>query len=238
MVDRLEGLFITGTNTGVGKTHVAAMMARELHAAGTRVGVYKPVCSGSVRTPEGSEVWPDVERLFAALGGRFARDLICPQRFTAALAPDAAARREGKAVDSSLLRSGAAAWRAKVDRLLVEGVGGWSSPIAEGETVADLATDLQYPVLLVAALELGAINHTLLTVESIGRRGLPIAGIVFNEVACQVDPAVADSTIQGIRAHTDVRILGRLAHGSDSLLGQGFGGWLDWNGGEFKYCCQ
>lgn len=202
----MQGLFVTGTNTGVGKTHVTCAIARELQRRGVRVGAYKPVCSGSERSAEG-EFWPDVLRLADALDRRFDSDWICPQRFSAALAPPAAARREGRTVDRKLLRSGVARWRNAVDVLLVEGVGGWLSPIAEGETVADFATDVGFPVLIVAGLELGAVSHTLLTVESVAQRGLPIAGIVANRHRPDIDPLVADETLAGIAAHTTIPVL-------------------------------
>jgi dethiobiotin synthetase len=213
MPKSLRGLFITGTNTGVGKTHVTTMIARALIGGGIRVGLYKPVCSGSERGSDGSEFWPDVARLSDVLDGRFPDDWICPQRFRAALAPPDAARLEGRAVDRALLRSGLAQWAAAVDVVLVEGVGGWRSPIAEGETVADLAADLSLPVLLVAGLELGGVNHALLTLESISRSGLPMAGIALNHHRPDgANSGVAAATADGIRRHATVPVLATVAH--------------------------
>src|SRR6266478_4451516 len=101
----LQGLFITGTDTGVGKTHVATGVIAALRSRGIRVGAYKPAVSGSVPGPDGP-VWNDLERLRAALGSDFPAEKICPQRFHAPLAPPVAARQEGREIDASLLRTG------------------------------------------------------------------------------------------------------------------------------------
>ena len=116
----MRGVFITGTDTGVGKTVVASALVRHLREDGLRVGAYKPVASGARDLR-----WDDVEALHAALGEMVPRDRICPQTFRAALAPPMAARQEGRAVDTSLLRSGAAWWREQpIDALIIEGAGG------------------------------------------------------------------------------------------------------------------
>ncbi|MFQ5731209.1 MAG: dethiobiotin synthase [Planctomycetaceae bacterium] len=213
----MNGLFVTGTSTGVGKTYVTCAIARELRRRGTSVGAYKPVCSGSERSP-GGEFWPDVARLADALDRRFEDAWISPQRFSAALAPPAAARREGRSVDRELLRSGIARWRNAVDVLLVEGVGGWLSPIAEGATVADFAREIGFPVLIVVGLELGAVNHTLLTAESVARCGLPIAGIIANRHRPDVDGVVAEETLAGIAAQTSIPLLGSVAFADEGEL--------------------
>src|SRR5262249_17926499 len=132
-----RGLFITGTDTGVGKTYVAAGIVRLLRQQGMRVGACKPVASGSELGPAGP-FWQDVEQLHAALGGEYPRERICPQCWHAAVAPPIAARLEGGEVDGRLLRNGADWWREQVDLLVVEGAGGLLSPLTETETVADL----------------------------------------------------------------------------------------------------
>lgn len=174
-------LFITGTDTGVGKTWVACWLARKLAASGLRVGAYKPVCSGAIPAAEGP-VWDDIEQLHAALDGRFPRERIGPQRFLAPLAPPQAARLEGRAVDEALLIKGACWWDGQVDVLLIEGAGGWLSPVSDHLSNADAALQLADSVVIVAANRLGVINHTRLTVESVRRRGLPLKGVILNQL--------------------------------------------------------
>lgn len=183
----LSGLFVTGTDTGVGKTYVAAGMVRGLRERGVRVGAYKPVVSGCEAGAEGP-VWEDLRLLSAALGGEFPEERIGPQRFRAPLAPPVAARLEGKEVDADLLRTGIDWWRKRVDVVVVEGAGGLLSPVSESESVADLAVAFGFPVLVVARLSLGTINHTLLTLEAARSRGLTVAGVVLNQPA----PPAAD----------------------------------------------
>jgi dethiobiotin synthetase len=176
----MRGLFITGTDTGVGKTAVTSAVVRLLGAGECSVGAYKPAASGSEPGPQG-QVWGDVEALFAALGGKFPRERICPQTFAAPLAPPVAAEVEGRHVDATLLRTGAEWWRDQVEMLLVEGAGGLLSPLSDTDSVADVAADLGFPVLIVARLGLGTINHTLLTIEAARARRLRVAGVVLSE---------------------------------------------------------
>ena len=173
-------LFVTGTDTGVGKTVVTSAIVRYWHSQGRNVGAYKPVASGCETDPHGSPYWGDVEAYYTALDGKFARDRICPQTFSAPLAPPIAARQEGRVVDSQLLLNGAAWWQTQVDSLLVEGAGGLLSPLTETESNADLAIALGLPVLVVARTGLGTINHTLLTVEVAQRRGLQVIGVIMS----------------------------------------------------------
>jgi len=223
------GLFITGTDTDVGKTFVTALIARELTAAGVKTGVYKPACSGAVFDADGQPHWEDIEQLSQATGGRFADDLICPQRFQAALAPPVAATREGRFVDEELLRSGANKWDGQVDLLLVEGVGGLLCPMTEKETIADLACDLAFPLLIVSRLGLGTINHTLLTVEVALSRGLIVAGIICNEVPSPEDDAALDSDREEIASRCRVPILATVKHGqNEPLQALPAGGLIDW----------
>jgi dethiobiotin synthetase len=183
----LQGLFVTGTDTGVGKTFVATAIIQALRAAGVRVGAYKPAVSGS-RNESGGPIWDDVAQLQAALGTPIPPEILAPQRFRAALSPPAAARLEGMTVDSQLLRTGIDYWQGRADFVVVEGAGGILSPITDSETVADLARDLAFPLIVVARLGLGTINHTLLTLEAARSRRLSVAGIVLNQ-SVPPDPA-------------------------------------------------
>jgi dethiobiotin synthetase len=179
------GLFVTGTDTGVGKTHVAASIARALAVEGRSVGALKVVATGVETSPEGMALCEDASRLAAAIG--FEGDLgrITPLMLRAPLAPPVAAREEGGSLSFQAIRGAAArsieAWSdAGTEVMIVEGVGGWLCPIADDATVADLAVWLDYPVLVVARRGLGTLNHCLLTIEAIRGRGVRIAGVLLN----------------------------------------------------------
>ncbi len=224
-----RGLFITGTDTGVGKTYVTTLIARELSAAGLQVGVYKPVCTGSLAGADGKPVWNDVERLSTAVAGRFDAFRVCPQRFHAPLAPPVAARLEEKVVDAELLRTGARWWQERVELLLVEGVGGLLCPLTEDETVAELARDLNYPLIVVCRLGLGTINHTLLTVEAARNRGLTVAGIVLNQADQAEAGSAAATNPAALAARTPAPVLGVVEHNQpDGLLRDGRRIRIDW----------
>lgn len=173
----VPGLFVTGTGTEVGKTYVAALIARALRAAGLRVGVYKPVASG-FQSPEESDAW----QLWEAAGKPRTLDEVCPQQFAAAVAPPVAAEMEGRTVDERLLVSGLDVWRQDSDFLLVEGAGGLLSPLSQNMYGADLAVELGLPIVVVSANRLGTINDTLqsLVTASTYRGGMPVAGVVLN----------------------------------------------------------
>lgn len=211
-------LFITGTDTGVGKTYLTCWLARQLRAQGLRVGAYKPACSGAIER-DGRMTWEDVDQLSAALGNEFPADLICPQTFRAPLAPPVAAREEGRSVDESLLVQGAARWDSIVEVVLIEGAGGWLSPLSQNLTVADLAVRLAAPVVVVAANRLGVINHTLLTVESIRSRGLGVAGVILNEAAEPSQPAeFASANLREIEARGRVPVWGVMPYAESTGL--------------------
>lgn len=213
----MHGLFITGTDTAVGKTYVTALVAEGLLAAGVRVGAYKPACSGGVRDAEGRWTWEDIETLANAIDRPDDRERIGPQCFQHALAPPVAARLEGRTVDRELLRIGVEWWRSRVDLLLVEGVGGLLCPLTEHETVIDLAKDFAFPLLIVARAGLGTINHTLLTVAAAKSAGLKIAGIVINEQPAGVSASEWETTPAEISRRTRVPLLGILRHGDREL---------------------
>lgn len=187
----MQGLFITGTGTEVGKTYVTALIAKQLVATGIRVGVYKPVASGC-HAEGGRVIANDAEMIWEAAGRPETIELVCPQRFMAPLAPNRAAAEEGRQVDPDLMRSGATAWHGKCDILLVEGAGGLMSPLAEEDFNADLALYLGFPLVIVAANRLGVINDTLQTVITASvvatdNKSLTVAGVVLNDVSEEGD---------------------------------------------------
>ena len=178
-----HGFFITGTDTGVGKTYVAALLAKKLVRAGYRVGVYKPVASGCIRQ-EQSLVSEDALALWNAAGQPGELSAVCPQRFEAPLAPHLAAREEGTVVDPRRLRKGLDYWRESSDVILVEGAGGLMSPLSHEDFNADLAYEFGFPLIVVSPNQLGVINQTLQTLitASTFRQGMDVAGIILNDV--------------------------------------------------------
>ncbi|MFH0910160.1 MAG: dethiobiotin synthase [Planctomycetota bacterium] len=181
----MRGFFITGTDTGVGKTLLAAALARLFREAGVDAGVMKPVATG-VSAPPGEDA------TLLLLGAGLQEEdpsLVAPCAFRAPLSPHAAAAREGRAVDLERLVEAYEILAAQHEAMLVEGVGGFLAPLTRTKTVADLAGRIGLPALLVAANRLGAINHTLLTLRAIEAAGLSCAGVLLNACAPVEDEA-------------------------------------------------
>lgn len=210
------GLFVTGTDTGVGKTYIGALIARDLVASGLRVGVYKPAASGCERV-NGELLSEDAIQLWEAAGRPLSLEEVCPQRFEAPLAPPQAARVEGKTVDTRLLRAGLKPWLDWAQIVLIEGVGGLMSPISDEDYVADLAYEFGFPLLLVSRNVLGTINHTLLTLIAAAtfREGIDVAGIVLNEPAApNSDDRSRESNLEELRPRCVPPVLGQVAYGA------------------------
>ena len=207
-----RGVFITGTDTGVGKTRVGAALAQLLIGRGLRVRPRKPVESGCPIGPDG--LMPqDAAMLREAAGSREPLERICPYRLQAPLAPERAAELEGMTLDLGRLHAACLADVGNDDFLLVEGAGGFYSPLARGALNADLAGGLGMPVLVVAADRLGTLNHTLLTIEAVRMRGLALAGLILNQPAHQPVPAMDNAA--DLERWLQMPVL-RLPHGSGS----------------------
>ena len=170
-----RGWFVTGTDTGVGKTVVTCALARALRTRGANVGVMKPIETGV-----GGDGPLDALALREAAGCDDPLDTICPQQFALPAAPSVAAEAEGRQVDLAAVRSAFARLAARRSPLLVEAAGGLLAPAAAGVTMADLARELGLPLLLVTRSALGTINHTRLAIEAVRARGLPLAGVVIS----------------------------------------------------------
>ncbi|MFN3919633.1 MAG: dethiobiotin synthase [Methylohalobius sp.] len=175
----VSGLFITGTDTGVGKTFIGAALVRALKRSGLKVWVRKPVETGCVRTPSGL-LPQDAQLLNRAAGDLEPLKTVCPYRFEAAVSPERAARLCGQALELELLVEACRPPGKGV--MLVEGAGGFYSPIAAASLNADLAQALAFPVLVVAADRLGVIHQVLTTLEAVASRGLDSVGVVLNQI--------------------------------------------------------
>ncbi|NVN92312.1 MAG: dethiobiotin synthase [Desulfuromonadales bacterium] len=173
-----RGIFITGTDTGVGKTIVAATLARLLRYKGINVGVMKPVTSGC-REEQGQLVSDDALLLCRAAGLACSDD-IAPYLLREPLAPAEAARLDGVRIDADRIRVSYDRLAARHDVVIVEGAGGLMVPLAEGLLTTDLIRLLNLPLLVVARPNLGTVNHTLLTCLCAGQLGLAVAGVVVN----------------------------------------------------------
>jgi dethiobiotin synthetase len=164
------GVFVTGTDTEVGKTVLAAAIARTLAAEGLRVAVFKPAVTGLEEAAEA-----DHELLRRASGSAQRDEEIAPYRYGPPASPHLAAALAGEEIEPARLREAARAAAASAEILVCEGVGGLLVPLSSGYLVRDLAVDLGYPVAVAASPGLGTINHTLLTVEAARAAGLEVA---------------------------------------------------------------
>jgi dethiobiotin synthetase len=182
----IKAWFITGTDTGVGKTEVALALMAALQARGMRVAGMKPVAAGGITTPAGLRN-DDAVRLQHQSSVSAAYELVNPYVFAAPIAPHLAAAAAGVVIDIDHIKRCYAALAAQSDALVVEGAGGWRAPLDEGRSMADLVVALELPVILVVGLRLGCLNHALLTAEAIARCGIRLAGWVANGI----DPGFA-----------------------------------------------
>jgi dethiobiotin synthetase len=196
-----RGIFITGTDTGVGKTYVAAGIAAVLRSHGVNVGVMKPAETGC-RMRSGALIPADAIRLAKAAGAHDSLPLINPYRFRKPLAPSVAAELEGKNIRVSRLMHVYRTLLRRHDFMIIEGAGGIMVPLSHSYLYLDLATALGLPVLIVARPGLGTINHTLLTISALRERGLSIAGIVIN---------YSDNRRPGLAEKTSPRVIEKIS---------------------------
>ena len=206
--------FITGTDTGVGKTYATARLIRRLRAQGLDTVGFKPICCGSRE---------DAEILRAAADDSLDLNAVNPVWLRTPAAPYTAAMIENRPIDLALIRETFASLRARHRSVLVEGVGGWLVPIEKGYTVADLAVECALPVLVVVKNRLGALNHAALTVHHVRACGLTCAGLILNDSPPSAEDenepqGIATSTNQAVLEDIlGVPILFTLAYGQSEL---------------------
>lgn len=205
-------LFITGTDTGVGKTYVTALILAELRRRGMRAAAFKPISCG-----EGGR--RDAEIYAAIMQHELPLDVINPIYLRHPLAPSVAAKLERKRVDLHKIRRAYRGLAASYAVVLVEGAGGLLVPIRKNYFVADLAKAMKLPLLIVARLGLGTINHSLLTVQQARVRGLKIAGIVLNDTVGGKRGLAETTNIEVVPALCRVPLLGVVPHGKSGAAG-------------------
>ncbi|ATE59385.1 dethiobiotin synthase [Thauera sinica] len=207
----LRGLFVTGTDTGIGKTRISAALLQAYAKSGARVAGIKPVAAG-MEDIGGEHINEDVAILRAAGSIELTAAEAGPCQLEAACAPHAAAALEGRRIEREALLDAVHGLAQRADFLIVEGVGGFRVPFGDDWDSADLARDLGLPVVLVVGLRLGCINHALLTAEAVRARGLRLCGWVANTI----DPHMAcipqnlDALARGLGAAPCLGLVPRL----------------------------
>lgn len=211
-----RGIYVTGTDTDVGKTAVAVAIVRGLVQAGKRVGVYKPVATGGVH---------DAQALWDAAGRPLTLAQVCPQLFPAPISPPRSACAAGAIVDDDLLERGLEPWKSGFDVVVVEGAGGLFSPLSDTWSNADLARRLDLPLVVVDAARLGAIGRTLCVVTAARSCGLVVAAVVLSQTVpltgSPADPAsawrIAHDSREDLAADLAPVPVAMLAHGGSMI---------------------
>jgi dethiobiotin synthetase len=205
-MSRVQGVFVSGTDTGVGKTRVGCELLRTARGRGRQPGAFKPVETGV--GPDGPL---DALALRAAAGCEDPLEDVCPQAFALPAAPSVAARAQGCRVDRAAIRGAFERVCARHDWVLAEGAGGLRVPIDADLDMVDLASELGLPLLLVARAALGTINHTLLSLEAAERRGLTLLGVIVSHAAAELPNGDAVN-LEALREALGDRLLAELPH--------------------------
>jgi dethiobiotin synthetase len=211
-----KGFFITGTDTGVGKTLVAVALTRALVARGLRTAVMKPVAAGGLRTPEGL-FNDDALELLAVSNVKATYADVNPWMLSMPASPHLAARADGVTIRHDRISAALDKLTAVSDLVIAEGAGGWHAPISATETMADVAGKLALPVVLVVGIRLGCLNHALLTRAAIRAHGLVFAGWIANRLA--TDMPLADANIETLSDRFGVAPLGVVPAGTKPVAG-------------------
>ena len=206
----MRGVFVTGTDTGIGKTVCACALIAALRARGVSCAPMKPVAAGATLI-DGRRANEDSVALIEAAGWSLdTLDLVTPILLEAAMAPHLAAAREHRLISLAPILAAFNALSHRAPFVVAEGVGGFKVPLAPGLDSVELARTLGLPVVLVVGMRLGCLNHALLTRDAIDRAGLKLAGWIANAI----DPAMVapDENVQALRERIDAPLLGRLPY--------------------------
>lgn len=207
-----HGVFITGTDTGVGKTLVTAALALHLKKRGLTVGVMKPIETG---VSAGRKAQSDTARLQSIIESEETAGAICPYSFELPVAPLAAAQAEGQIINPDTIKKVYRLLTSRYDGMVVEGVGGIRVPITPKSSVTDLIKSLRLPVIVVGRSGLGGINHALLTIETLQRLKIPIIALILNHTEATRSSLArmqARTTLEILRKQAGVPVLGPLPY--------------------------
>lgn len=209
MAHRTRALFVTGTDTGVGKTVIAAALLRGLRERGQRVAGMKPVASGCRKSPDGI-VSDDARALIAEASESAPYRIVNPYGFIPPIAPHVAAVEAGTRIDLRELERAYRILAGLADVVVIEGAGGWLTPIDAKHALADFARKVKADVVLVVGLRLGCLNHALLSAQAIEHSGLKLAGWVANAI----DPSFerASDNVRALQERLKAPLLGQVAH--------------------------
>ncbi|MDQ6419611.1 dethiobiotin synthase [Paenibacillus sp. LHD-117] len=210
---RWRGLFVTGTDTGVGKTVITAAIAAALRSDGMNAGVWKPVQSGALLGSGNT----DAEVVARMAGLEEKPERIASFTFEPPLTPMLAARHSGVSLRLEDILAAGETLAARYDALVIEGAGGVAVPLTDDALVVDLITELRVPVLIVARSGLGTVNHTLLTAALLRQRHIPIAGVVMNDYMSEPDDPSVATNAELIEQYGGLQVLGRFPRLSNPM---------------------
>jgi len=218
----MKAVFVTGTDTGVGKTVVTAGIVGALSERGMKVGVMKPVQSGGVISG-GTIISEDIELLLEASGLDLPRELVNPYCFVPPISPDLAAGETEVSLDS--IKGSLTRLSTLSDYVFVEGAGGIASPLIKNRTNGDVARELGLPVIIISPQRLGTINHTVLTVEYLRKKDIPIIGVILNNCtepgSGSHEEIIRKSNGDQIQIYGKIRVLGEVPHITSHMDGGG-----------------
>lgn len=209
---KIPGVFITGTDTEIGKTHASVALLHALRAAGIDACGMKPVASGCDALPEGPRN-ADALALQAASAGSPAYVEINPVALSAPVSPHLAAAAQGTTIELGSIRRACRRLLARHECVVVEGIGGWLVPLDASHTTADMVRHLDLPVILVVGLKLGCLNHALLSARAIEADGAVLLGWVGNRI--DPDMAMSEANIHTLKSRIAAPCLGVLPHGGN-----------------------
>jgi len=207
----MNGFFIAGTDTEIGKTLITALLTLGLRRRGVNVCPVKPIASGGIMM-DGALASPDALVYKRFCGINESVHNLCPVCFKHPASPHLAAEMEGQVIEPQKAIEALDTLHEKYPALIVEGIGGWLVPVTYDYSMADFAVDLNIPVILVSANKLGTLNHTLLTIESIRNRGMKLAGIIITHPAPPADQNIALNNIETIERIGKTEILGNIPY--------------------------